>query len=76
MTELLQKALDAARRLPRDEQDEIAGAILQLLGAENEKPIALTLEERAAIQRSREAANRGEFASDEAVQAVWSRHAS
>ena len=76
MTKLLEKALDAARRLSRDEQDEIAGAILQLLGAESEKPIVLTPEERAAIQRSRTAASRGEFASDEAVQAVWSKHAS
>jgi hypothetical protein len=42
---------------------------------EDEKVVILTTSERAAIARSREAARRGEFASDEAVQAVWSRHA-
>jgi hypothetical protein len=43
---------------------------------ENEKAVILTADERAAIARSREATRRGEFASDEAVQAVWSRYAS
>jgi hypothetical protein len=43
---------------------------------ENEKVVILTADERAVIARSREAARRGEFASDEAVQAVWSRYAS
>jgi len=76
MTKLLQKAVEAARRLSQDEQDEIAGAILQLLGADGEKAVVLTAEERAAIARSREAAARGEFASDEDVQSVWARHAS
>jgi hypothetical protein len=47
---------------------------LQLAGNE-EPPIALTAEERAAIALSKEAAARGEFATDEQVRAIWAKHA-
>ncbi len=73
MTELLDRALDAARALPPAAQDEIARLVLQL--AADDAPVApLTGEERAAIDRSRAAAARGEFATDEQVRAVWAKH--
>jgi len=37
-------------------------------------PVPLTPEEQAAIAASRAAAARGEFATDEQVQALWAKH--
>ncbi len=73
MTTLLDRAVEAARSLPPEQQDEIARLVLQLAGSE-EPPVALTAEERAAIIASRAAAARGEFATDAEVRAVWARH--
>jgi hypothetical protein len=74
MTKLLEKAIETALRLPPDEQDEIARAILQLAGTGDGSPVPLTDDERAAIARSKAAAARGEFATDEQVRAVWAKH--
>ncbi len=73
MTTLLEKALEAVRRLPSDSQDEIARAMLVLAGGGEGEPVALSPEERAAIARSKAAAARGEFATDEQVRAVWAK---
>ena len=73
MTALLDRAVEAARSLSPDAQDEIARLVLQLVGAE-EAPIVLTTEERAAIALSKEAAARGEFATDEEVHAIWAKY--
>jgi hypothetical protein len=74
MTKLLEQAIEAARRLPPPEQDDIARAILQLTGASDVTPVSLTADEREAISRSKAAAARGEFASDDDVRAVWAKH--
>jgi hypothetical protein len=74
MTKLLDQAIEAARRLSPDEQDDIARTILQLAGAEDAPPVPLTPDERDAIARSKAAAARGEFATDEEVRAVWAKH--
>jgi hypothetical protein len=74
MTKLLEQALEVARDLPSDVQDDIARVVLQLAGADNAPPIALTSDERAAIAKSKEAAARGEFASEAQVRAIWAKH--
>jgi hypothetical protein len=74
MTKLLERAIEAALKLPPDEQDDIARAIMRLAGADDSAPVALTDDERAAIARSKAAAARGEFATDEEVRAVWAKH--
>jgi hypothetical protein len=74
MTKLLQQALDAVRDLPPEEQDGIAHLMLRLAGHENAAAIALSPEERDAIARSKAAAARGEFATDEQVRGVWAKH--
>jgi len=74
MTELLDRALAAARNLPPDAQDDIARVVLRLAGADDDAPAPLTPEERSAIRESKAAAARGEFASDEQVRAVWAKH--
>ena len=73
MTKLLDRAVEAARNLPPDTQDEIARLVLQIAGDE-EPPFVLTAGERAAIASSKEAAARGEFATDEQVRAAWVKH--
>lgn len=73
MTKLLDQALEIVRGLPPDAQDEIARIVLSL-AQNSEPPVALSLEERSALARSKTAAARGEFASDEQVRAVWAKH--
>jgi hypothetical protein len=74
MTKLLDQALEVARNLPEDSQDDIARVVLQLAGSDEAVPVSLSADERAAIARSKEAAGRGEFASDEQVRATWAKH--
>ena len=73
MTRLLNQALEAARRLPSDAQDDIARVVLQLAGSDA-APIALSADEREAIAKSKAAAARGEFATEEQVEATWAKH--
>ena len=73
MTKLLDRALEAARNLPSDAQDDIARVVLQLAGGEV-AAVVLSPDERAAITASKAAAARGEFATDEQVRAVWAKH--
>jgi hypothetical protein len=74
MTKLLDEAVEVVRRLPSDDQDDIARAIIQLAGSDLAAPVVLSPEEREAIARSKAAAGRGEFATDEQVRAVWAKH--
>lgn len=74
MTKLLEQALKAVRDLPADVQDDIARIVLELAGNDDAPPVALSSEERAAIARSKAAAGRDEFATDEQVRAVWAKH--
>jgi len=69
MTKLLDQALEAARNLPPEAQDDIAHVVLRLAGADDEPPVTLTPEEQAAI-----AASKAAFATDEQVRAVWAKH--
>ena len=74
MTKLLDKAIAAVNRLEPELQDEIARAIMLLAGEPAPSPYQMDDAERAAIARSKEAAARGEFASDEDVRAVWAKY--
>ena len=72
MTKLLERAVSVARKLPPETQDDIAR--LQLIGEEPAATVALTAEERTAVAASKAAAERGEFATDDDVRAVWTKH--
>ena len=75
MTKLLARALEAARNLPPEVQDDIARVVLRLAGTDDEAPpVALSPEEGAVVAASQAAAARGEFATDEQVRAVWGKH--
>jgi hypothetical protein len=73
MTKLLDRALEVVRGLPPEAQDDIARVLLQLAGGD-ESVLPLSPDERAAIAASKAAAARGEFATDEQVKAVWTKH--
>jgi len=72
MTKLLDQALEAIRELPPEAQDDIARIVLQLAGSDAAK-VPLAPEEKAAISASKDAAKRGEFATDEQVRSVWAK---
>ena len=70
MTQLLDTA---ARSLPPEVQDDIARIVLRLAVDEEATPIALSADERIAIEHSLAQAARGEFATDAEVEAVWAK---
>ena len=73
MTRLLEQAVEAVSALPDDAQDDLARILLQLAGID-QPAYELTLGEAADIDASLTEAERGEFASDEEVRAVWAKH--
>ncbi len=73
MTRLLKQAVETVSALPAERQDELARVLLQLAGVE-QPPYALTPEEAADIDASLAEAERGEFATDEEVRAMWAKH--
>lgn len=73
MTRLLEQAMETLSALPDDVQDDLARMLLQLEGVE--QPLyELTPEEAADIDASLAEAERGEFATDEEVRAMWAKH--
>ena len=75
MTHLLEHAIAAANRLPSNVQDDIARVILRLTGADDAAGFEpLSPDERAAIEASKAAGSRGEFATDDQVRAIWAKH--
>jgi hypothetical protein len=73
MTRLLEQAVEAVSVLPDEAQDDLARILLQLAGID-QPPYELTPEEAADIDASLAEAERGEFATDEEVRAVWAKH--
>ena len=61
------------RGLPSETQDDLARILLQLAG-EDQPVIQLTAEEEASFEESLAKAERGEFATDEQVRAIWAKH--
>ena len=70
MTRLLEQAVAGVRSLPDDVQDDLARMLLQLAGVE--QPLyELSPEEAADIDASTAEAERGDFATDAEVRALW-----
>lgn len=72
MTKLLDKALEAVRRLPPDSQDEIALAMLTLSGNEGE-PEDIDPAHLPTVLAGLAQAKRREFASDAEIEAAFRR---
>jgi hypothetical protein len=75
MTKLLEHAVEAVRALPPEAQDDLARMLLQLAG-EDHPMVQLSAEEEASFDESLAQAERGEFATDEQVRAIWAKHGS
>jgi predicted transcriptional regulator len=73
MTKLLEQAVETVRGLPPDVQDELARILLQLAGSD-QPVIQLNDVDEASFGESLAQADRGEFATDEQVRAVWAKH--
>ena len=72
MTKLLERALEAVRKLPADSQDEIARAMLNLAGNDGE-PEIIEPADLPAVMEGLAQARRREFATDEEVEAALRR---
>lgn len=73
MTKLLEQAVETVRGLPAEMQDELARMLLQLAG-QDQPVFQLSVEEESSFEESLAQAERGEFASDEQVLAIWTKH--
>jgi len=72
MTKLLDMALEAVRRLPPESQDAIAREMLHLSGLQQE-PEPLDADHLAAVLEGLAQHDRGQHASDRAVEAAFRR---
>jgi hypothetical protein len=72
MTKLLEKALEAVRRLPPDGQDEIARAMLTLVGNDGE-PEEIDPAHLPAVLEGLAQAGRRQFSTDAEVEAAFRR---
>ena len=73
MTKLLEQAIETARALPPDMQDEMARVLMALAG-DARSTVGLSVQEASSFDESLSQAERGEFASEEEVRAVWAKH--
>lgn len=73
MTKLFEQAIEQARGLSDDEQDEAAEVLLSLI-AKRYEPVPLDEATKAAINEGLEQARRGEFVGDEEMSAFFKRH--
>jgi predicted transcriptional regulator len=73
MTELLEIAVAATRALPPEMQDDIARIMLTFV-SEDHSVVELSADDKASLAESLAQAERGEFATDEQVRAVWAKH--
>jgi predicted transcriptional regulator len=73
MTKLLEQAVETVRGLPPEVQDDLARILLQLAG-KDQPVVQLSAADEASFAESLAQANRGEFATDEQVRAVWAKH--
>jgi hypothetical protein len=72
MTKLLESGIDAVRDLPDDQQNR-AGELLLSLAEQTKQRIRLTPEQAEDVRAAIAEADRGEFASDEEMAALWKK---
>lgn len=72
MIKTLEEAIGKVLRLPEDKQ-EVAAELLEQLAQSEGMPYPLSPDERTAVQEALASARRGEFAEDDAVDAILRR---
>jgi hypothetical protein len=73
MTELLERAVQTLRGLTPETQDALARILLQLAG-DDPTIVRLSADEEASFKISFSQAERGEFATDDEIRAIWAKH--
>jgi len=73
MTKLLELAFEEAKQLSPEEQDELARTIMEIVRG-GEDVYVLSEEEEAAIEVGLAEADRGEFASEEEIEAIFAKY--
>ena len=74
MTKLFERAVETVRGLPPETQDALARLVLQLAREDDLPPIAMSVEEETSFEQSIAEAERGDFVSDETIQAFWAKY--
>jgi hypothetical protein len=72
MTKLLEKGIAAVSALPADRQDMIGALLLDIAETDSRK-YTLTPEQRSELELSIAQADRGEFATEAEVEAMWKK---
>jgi hypothetical protein len=72
-TTLLQRGIRAVSQLPEDRQD-LAGELLLALAEQSDDAYELNAEQLADLRQAIAAADRGEFATDAEVAALWAKY--
>lgn len=72
MTKLLEQAVETIRGLSPEVQDDLARILLQLAG-KDQPVVQLSTADEASLAESLAQADRGEFATDEQIRAIWAK---
>ena len=73
MTDLLDRAIAYTRAFPQEMQDEVARMLLRYVG-DAEPVVRLTPDEEEDLEVAEAQADRGEFATDDEVRAVFAKY--
>ncbi|MDR6818906.1 hypothetical protein J2X76_004088 [Neorhizobium sp. 2083] len=74
MTKLLDRAIEAARELPAEMQDEIAEILLRFMGEDDGDVYQLTPEEEADLEEADREIERGEVVGEEEVRTILAKY--
>lgn len=74
MTRLLELAVEAARQLSPEEQDELARMIMEIVHGGEEGVYVLSEEDEAAIEMGLAEADRGEFVTEDELNAILNKY--
>ncbi|MGI2032387.1 hypothetical protein ACRQ1B_08340 [Rhizobium panacihumi] len=74
MTKLLDRAIEAARELPAEMQDEIAGMLLRFIGEDDGKVYQLTTEEEAELGMAEQEIARGELVEETEMRTILAKY--
>jgi predicted transcriptional regulator len=72
MTKVLEDAIEKVRKLPEDRQVYVA-EVLEQIAAAGSDPFIVPEDHRTAVLEGLREAERGEFASDEEMAALWKK---
>lgn len=74
MTKLLDRAIEAAKELPAEMQDEIAEILLSFMGEDDGEAYQLTPDEEADLEEADREIERGEVVGEEEVRTILAKY--